>query len=57
MKQVLKKWCRREGGATAIEYSLIAAIISLAITGSIFLFGEDMNTLLSNLAGWLDNDV
>jgi pilus assembly protein Flp/PilA len=42
--------CRRflceEGGATAIEYSLIAALISLGIIGAINSTGQSISTLL-----------
>lgn len=41
-------------GATAIEYGLIAAGIALVIAASIFLFGEQIYTLLySDLPGAL----
>lgn len=40
--------------ATAIEYGLIGAGISLAIAGAVLVFGEDLNTLFfSNLSGML----
>lgn len=34
-----------ESGATAIEYGLIAAAVSVAIAVSLFLFGDHLNAL------------
>jgi Flp pilus assembly pilin Flp len=45
MKKIYE-WANREDGATAIEYALIGAGISLAITGSVFFFGDRVYTLL-----------
>ncbi len=43
-----------ESGATAIEYALIAAGISLAIVAAVFTFGDELEVLFSGLAGNLD---
>lgn len=43
-----------ESGATAIEYALIAAGISLAIVASVFAFGDELENLFNNLTGHLD---
>lgn len=40
---------KEETGATAIEYGLIAAGISLAIVGAVFLFGDELGTLYDAL--------
>lgn len=37
-------------GATAIEYGLIVAAISLAIVTAVFLFGADLQALFSLIA-------
>lgn len=47
-------YIKNEDGATAIEYGLIAAGISLAIVTVVFTFGEDLNDLFSNMQGQLD---
>lgn len=40
--------------ATAIEYALIAASVSVAIAGAVYLFGDDLTTLFyDELAGAL----
>lgn len=38
-------YLRREDGATAIEYGLIAAGIALAILAAVQLFGQDLSDL------------
>lgn len=38
-------WLRARTGATAIEYTLIAAGISLAIAGAVYLFGDTLYSL------------
>jgi pilus assembly protein Flp/PilA len=43
MKQVLLKFWRNESGATAIEYGLIAAGISLAIIAVVNGLGSNLN--------------
>lgn len=53
MGVVLKHWKKDDGGATAIEYSLIAAGISLAIAVFIFAFGEELYSFFDTLTGAL----
>jgi pilus assembly protein Flp/PilA len=48
---MLKMFFRDESGATAIEYGLIAALISVALIGG---FGTLSNTLSSELSGLAD---
>ncbi len=52
MKNILQKWVRRENGATAIEYSMIAAGISLTIMASVFLFGDGLMEMLATFSAW-----
>lgn len=47
-------YLKDENGATAIEYALIAAGISLAIVASVFAFGDELENLFNNLTGHLD---
>ena len=44
MKSILKKFLADESGATAIEYGLIAAGISLAIIGAVNGIGGNLST-------------
>ena len=43
-------YVKNEDGATAIEYGLIAAGISLAIVGAVYVFGGDLNSLFEGLS-------
>ena len=45
-----------EDGATAIEYALIAAGISLAVVASVFAFGDELEVLFEGLTGNLSGD-
>ena len=45
MIMFLHAYIRGVSGATAIEYGLIAALISLAVAASIFAFGDILNDL------------
>ena len=57
IRNILAWWhcCK---GATAIEYGLIAAGISLVIAASIFAFGDELNTLFfDQLNGALDGEA
>jgi pilus assembly protein Flp/PilA len=49
-KEMLGKFLREEGGATAIEYSLIAGFIALAIIAAVGMTGERLVALLEDLA-------
>lgn len=46
MIKLFKTWLHDEKAATAVEYGIIAAGIGLTISGALFLFGDEMNTLL-----------
>ncbi len=48
MKKIISKFAKDESGATAIEYGLIAAGISVAIIAAV-------NTLGSTLTGTFEN--
>jgi pilus assembly protein Flp/PilA len=49
MKKVLKNFLADETGATAIEYGLIAAGISLAIISVVNGLGSKLNTKFSSI--------
>lgn len=46
---MIKVYKEHQGGATAIEYGLIAAGISLAIAAVVFAFGEDLTGLFDTM--------
>ncbi len=45
--------CRR--GGTAIEYALVASLISIAAIGAMSSLGNEVDTLFNNVANHLDN--
>ncbi len=54
MKKLLSKLRRDESGATAIEYGLIAALISVALIGGAQVLGGSIDTTFTNLSTTLD---
>ncbi len=44
-------------GATAIEYGLIAALVSVAAIGALSLMGGSLDTMFTAVAGQLDSAV
>ena len=47
---MLKKFFADESGATAIEYGLIAALISVVIIGVLTTVGSNLNTKFGSVA-------
>jgi pilus assembly protein Flp/PilA len=50
MKNLIARFVKDESGATAIEYGLIAAGISLAIIGVVNGLGTKLNTTFSSIS-------
>jgi pilus assembly protein Flp/PilA len=46
----IRKFLKDESGATAIEYGLIAALVSVAIIGALSLLGNNLNTTFQTVA-------
>lgn len=55
MFKVLSKLMIDDGGATAIEYGLIAALISVVIIGAITLVGTNLSATFTAVANALGN--
>ena len=53
MIALLKKFNANQDGATAIEYGLIAALISVVIIGALTLVGTNLNTDFTSVASSL----
>jgi pilus assembly protein Flp/PilA len=53
MNRCLKQFLIDESGATAIEYGLIAAGISVAIVAAVNLLGSQLNTTFSTVTSQL----
>jgi pilus assembly protein Flp/PilA len=51
--KLIARFVKNESGATAIEYGLIAALISVAIIGGATALGTGLNTLFTNIDGQL----
>lgn len=49
----LTKILRCEGGATAIEYALVASLISIAAIGAMNGLGDKINTTFNNVGSKL----
>ena len=47
MLNLLHRFARDEGGATAIEYGLIVALIAVVIIGAVTALGTNLNTSLT----------
>lgn len=54
MRQISKSFLRDEGGATAIEYGMIAALIAVAIIASLQLVGNNLSNKFNAIAGNLN---
>jgi pilus assembly protein Flp/PilA len=53
MKSLLARFAKDESGATAIEYGLIAALISVAIIGAATTLGGKLGTTFAAVSGQL----
>ncbi len=51
MTSLIARFAHDESGATAIEYGLIAALISIAIIGAATSIGTNLNTTFTKIAG------
>ena len=51
----IKSFLQDESGATAIEYGLIAALISVAAIAAMGAMGDALQTLFNTVAGELNN--
>lgn len=50
MKHVLSRFIRDDSGATAIEYGLIAALISVVIIAVLTTLGENLNSTFQEIS-------
>ena len=53
MTQLFSRFIKDESGATAIEYGLIAALISVAIIGGATTVGTRLSTIFTNISNRL----
>ncbi len=57
MLKQLKSFCADESGATAIEYGLIAALVSVAAIGALTTMGDTLNTLFTTVSKSMNSAV
>jgi pilus assembly protein Flp/PilA len=50
MKKLFQRFAADERGVTAIEYGLIAAMISVVIAGAVSTVGTDLNTTFGKIS-------
>ena len=57
MKNLLNRFVADQSGATAIEYGLIAGLISVVIIGAATTLGTNLKTTFTNISGTLGGSV
>jgi len=57
MFATLRNLVRDESGATAIEYGLIAALVSVAAVGALTSLGNSLSTMFDAVSNTLSNAV
>jgi pilus assembly protein Flp/PilA len=57
MLKHIKQFCGDESGATAIEYGLIAALVSVAAIGALTTMGNTLNTLFTTVSNSMNTAV
>ncbi|MDD2868894.1 Flp family type IVb pilin [Neomegalonema sp.] len=50
MRTMFSRFVKEEDGATAIEYGLLAALISVVIIGAVTLLGENVSAKFNTIA-------
>jgi pilus assembly protein Flp/PilA len=54
MTKIFARFLKDESGATAIEYGLIAALISVALIAGATTLGNTLSTQFTNISSYLD---
>lgn len=57
MMETLRSFIKREDGASAIEYAIIAGLIAVVIVGGATILGKDISQLFKDIAGALPKTV
>jgi pilus assembly protein Flp/PilA len=55
MKKLIKRFLREEDGVTAIEYGLIAGLVSIIIITALNLLGGSLDGIFTGFSTVLDN--
>ena len=57
MLSIFRSFVRDESGATAIEYGLIAALVSVAAITALTAMGSSLNTMFTSVSSTLNGAV
>ncbi len=57
MLKQIRHFCGDESGATAIEYGLIAALVSVAAIGALTTMGNVLNTMFTTVSNAMNTAV
>ncbi len=57
MLNEFKAFCNDDSGATAIEYGLIAALVSVAAIGALTTMGNTLNTLFTSVSNSMNTAI
>ncbi|MBG6176257.1 pilus assembly protein Flp/PilA [Labrenzia sp. EL_208] len=57
MRNLINRFVKDESGATAIEYGLIAGLLSIVIIAAVSLAGTSLTAVFENIAGKLDESI
>ena len=57
MQKIIRNILKDESGATAIEYGLIAALVSVAAIAALTAMGSSLEQMFNKVAGELSNAV
>ena len=57
MKSLVTRFAKDESGATAIEYGLIAALVSVAAIGALSALGDSLSQIFSFVSSTLSSAV
>ena len=57
MFKLIGRFAENEDGATAIEYGLIAALVSVAAIGALTAMGTSLNNMFTTVSSALDSAV
>ncbi len=57
MLTAFKVFCNDDSGATAIEYGLIAALVSVAAIGALTAVGNSLNTMFTSVSNSMNTAI
>ncbi len=57
MFNLISRFVKEDSGATAIEYALIAALVSVAAVGALTAMGQTLNTIFGAASSALNTAV